>query len=152
MKKHISTKLLWKNYFFFLDLSRIFLFLWVLVSVTYKINFCQIKYIGLTPPTLSVCLGIAFCTSHVHVLPFFFQGVMVDFSPVNSTCVHCSRDPQTSLFSKFFIKNESHCIIHTFKSYFTTMFSVFNCIQTDPKTQLISWPNNKKTIITERTS
>ena len=49
--------------------------------------------------------------------------------------VHCSRDPQTSLFSKFFIKNESHSTIHTFKNYFATVFSVFSkisCIQTYP--------------------
>ena len=49
--------------------------------------------------------------------------------------VHCSRDPQTSLFSKFFIENESHSTIHTFKNYFATVFSVFSkisCIQTYP--------------------
>ena len=34
------------------------------------------------------------------------------------------------------IKNESYDTIHTFKIYFTTVFSVFSkisCIQTDPK-------------------
>ena len=29
-------------------------------------------------------------------------------------------------FSKFFFKTESHSIIHTFKNYFATMFSIFN--------------------------
>ena len=47
-------------------------------------------------------------------------------------------DPQISLFSNFFIKNGSHGTIYTFKNYFTTVFfsfqfSVFSCIQTDPK-------------------
>ena len=40
--------------------------------------------------------------------------------------VYCSRDPQISLFSNFFIKNESHDTIHTFKNYFVTVFSVFS--------------------------
>ena len=40
--------------------------------------------------------------------------------------VHCSQDPQTLLFSNFFIKNGSHGIIHTFKNYFVTVFSVFS--------------------------
>ena len=35
-------------------------------------------------------------------------------------------DPQTSLFSNFFIKNGSHSIIYTFKNYFVTVFSVFS--------------------------
>ena len=29
-------------------------------------------------------------------------------------------------FNKIFIKTQSHGIIHTFKNYFTTIFSVFN--------------------------
>ena len=40
--------------------------------------------------------------------------------------VYCSRDPQISLFSNFFIKNGSHDTIHTFKNYFVTVFSVFS--------------------------
>ena len=40
--------------------------------------------------------------------------------------IHCSRDPQTSLFSNFFIKNGSRNTIYTFKNYFTTVFSVFS--------------------------
>ena len=35
-------------------------------------------------------------------------------------------DPQITLFNNFFIKNESHGTIHTFKNYFATVFSVFN--------------------------
>ena len=43
-------------------------------------------------------------------------------------------NPQTSLFSKFLIKNGSHDTIHTFKNYFATVFSVsakISSIQTD---------------------
>ena len=39
--------------------------------------------------------------------------------------VHYSQDPQTSFFSNFFIKNRFHGIIHIFKNYFATIFSVF---------------------------
>jgi len=45
---------------------------------------------------------------------------------VNSALVHCSRDPQISLFSNFFIKNRSQGIIHIFKNYFVTVFLIFN--------------------------
>ena len=38
--------------------------------------------------------------------------------------VHCLQNPQTFLFSNFFIKNGSHNTIHTFKNYFATVFSV----------------------------
>ena len=44
---------------------------------------------------------------------------------------HCSWDPQL-LYSKKNIKNGSYNTIHTFKNYFTTIFSVLskiNCIQ-----------------------
>ena len=57
---------------------------------------------------------------------FFFLAAVVDFSPVNSAPMHCSRDPQNSLFSNFFIKNGSHGTIHTFKNCFTIVFSVFS--------------------------
>ena len=35
-------------------------------------------------------------------------------------------DLQISLFSNFFIKNESHSTIHTFKNYLAIVFSVFS--------------------------
>ena len=52
--------------------------------------------------------------------------------PVNNI-----QDPQTSLFSNIFIKNESYGTIYTFKNYFVTVFLVFSfnkisSIQTDP--------------------
>ena len=47
--------------------------------------------------------------------------------------VHCLHDLQISHFNNFFIKNGSHDTLHTFKNYFVTIFSVFSCIQTDPK-------------------
>ena len=45
-------------------------------------------------------------------------------------------NPQIPFFINFFIKNESHGTIHTFKNYFTTVFLVFSFskisfIQTD---------------------
>ena len=39
-----------------------------------------------------------------------------------------ARDSQISFFSNFFITNESHGTIHTFKNYFTTVFLVFSKI------------------------
>ena len=47
--------------------------------------------------------------------------------------VHCSRDPQVFYSAKKNFKTESHGIIYTFKNYFATVFSVFSCIQMDPK-------------------
>ena len=72
----------------------------------------------------------------IHVIAFlFFLVTVVDFFPMNSV-----RDPQTSLFNNFFIKNWSHGTIHTFKNYFTTVFLVFSfskisSIQMDSKSQ-----------------
>ena len=68
---------------------------------------------------------------------FSFQPQWLTRSSVNSALVHCSRTPQTLFFINFFIKNGSHSIIHTFKNYFATVFSVFSfnkisSIQTDP--------------------
>ena len=40
--------------------------------------------------------------------------------------MHYLRDLQTLLFSNFFIKNESHGTIYTFKNYFAIVFSVFS--------------------------
>ena len=54
--------------------------------------------------------------------------------------VHCSWDPQILyLGKKKNFKTGSQSIIHTFKNYFATVFSVFskiNGIQTDPKSQI----------------
>ena len=69
--------------------------------------------------------------------PCFFLTAVVDFSPVNSVSVHCLCDPQTSLFSNFFIKNGSHGTIHTFKNYFATVFSVFNKNKLYPNNPLV---------------
>ena len=95
--------------------------------------------------------GSGFCVLRLHFFFFFFsfffplllhtrlgeqmttvheqQPYIVDFStPFISPVylVNSAQDPQTSLFSNFFIKNGSHNTIHTFKNYFTTVFSVFN--------------------------
>ena len=61
-----------------------------------------------------------------------------DFSAIFNTSVgpvNSARNPQTSLFSNFFMKNGSHDTIHTFKNYFVTVFSVsakISSIQTNP--------------------
>ena len=59
------------------------------------------------------------------LLFFFFLAVNVDFLREQCTCA-LFTDPQKSLFNNFFIKNGSHNIIHIFKNYFVTMFSVFS--------------------------
>ena len=55
---------------------------------------------------------------------FFFQPHYLTKSIENSIQVHCSWISQILLFSHFFIKNGSHSIIHTFKNYFISVFSV----------------------------
>ena len=47
-------------------------------------------------------------------------------------------DPQISFFNKIFIKNRSHGTIHTFKNYFTIVFSVLNKISGYPEGPLVS--------------
>ena len=61
----------------------------------------------------------------VFSLFFFFLKRACGYYEFSMGPVHCSRDPQTFLFSKFFIKNESYGTIHTFKNYFATVFSIF---------------------------
>ena len=71
-------------------------------------------------------------TFRVHVCTFFFFfffffAVVIFDQFSGEQCIHeLFMDPQISLFSNFFIKNGSHSIIHTFKNYFVTVFTVFN--------------------------
>ena len=80
---------------------------------------------------------ISVCVFQAHSFLFFYPAVVVD-QVFHEQCIRALfMDPQTSLFSNFFIKNGSHGTIYTFKNYFTTVFSVFsfskiNSIQTDP--------------------
>ena len=74
-----------------------------------------------------------FCVSHL----FFFFSNLKCVSVLSSGSVHYSWDSQISFFNKTFIKNESHGIIHTFKNYVVTVFSIFSFqqisgIQMDP--------------------
>ena len=85
--------------------------------------------------------AVAFLCLFFFCLPLFltFQHVYCTLF-INSCTVHNKisggmhtsgshllfTDPQTSLFSNFFIKNGSHDTIHTFKNYFATVFSVFS--------------------------
>jgi len=54
----------------------------------------------------------------------FIQPAIVDKSTMNNAPVHCSRVPQITFFSNFFIKNRSHSTIYIFKNYFTTVLSI----------------------------
>ena len=70
---------------------------------------------------------------------FFFLSVFLWLYATLVGPVHCSRDPQTSFFSNFDVKNRSHGTIHIFKNYFTIVFSIFNKksgIQTHPYCKL----------------
>ena len=82
--------------------------------------------------------GYCSCTVQWTVAEFFWL-----FS-TSVDPVHCSRNPQTLLFSNFFIKNRSHGTIYTFKNYFAIVFSVFSfskiiSIQTDPMSELCTY-------------
>ena len=58
--------------------------------------------------------------------------------------VHCSQDPQTSFFSKNFIKNGSHDTIYIFKNYLVIVFSIFSFYQN-------KWyPNTPKVFVWQR--
>ena len=63
----------------------------------------------------------------IHALQIFSDRVHCSalFMHCSALFTHCSWDPQ-ALYSENNIKNESHNTIHTFKIYFTTVFSVFN--------------------------
>ena len=86
-------------------------------------------------------IGVCVFQARIFSLSFFFSTVAVVDQIFREQYIRALfTDPQTSLFNNFFIKNESHGIIHTFKNYFATVFSVFNfskisSIQMDPKSQ-----------------
>ena len=70
---------------------------------------------------------------------FYFLSVFLWLYATLVGPVHCSRDPQTSFFSNFDVKNRSHGIIHIFKNYFTIVFLIFSKkkgIQTQPYCKL----------------
>ena len=95
--------------------------------------FIHLKIISLFRARLDSAFAHLHFENHVSFF-FLFQQHYLTKSTINSAQVHCSWIPQISLFSHFFIKNESHNIIHTFKNHFATMFSILtkiNLIQTD---------------------
>ena len=55
---------------------------------------------------------------------FFGSAAIVDFVNCEQCICALFMVPQITLFSNFFIKNESHSTIYTFKNYFATVFSV----------------------------
>ena len=92
--------------------------------------------------------GCGYCSCTVQwtvAANFDFSNI---FGPITTYRV-LFTDPQISLFNNFFIKNESYDTIYTFKNYFATVFfsfqfqfSVFRCIQTDPKKR--EWEKEKE--------
>ena len=96
--------------------------------------------------------GYCSCTVQLTVAAKFDFSIF--FQPISAHRA-LFMDPQISLFNNFFIKNGSHGTIYTFKIYFATVFfsfqfqfSVFSCIQTDPKSCNHSIPTftNKHTL------
>ena len=67
------------------------------------------------------CLSMVHGTHHLFDQQAFYVGIDLLVGPV-----YCSRDPQTSFFSNFFIKNGSHSTLNTFKNYFVSVFLVFS--------------------------
>ena len=65
---------------------------------------------------------LRFCSAVFSFFFFFFFLVKSAFVDFSTDALF--TDPQITFFSNFFIKNESHGTIHTFKNYFTTVFSV----------------------------
>ena len=112
------------------------IFIWIINKFTYyyvrwKVScYCIIRVLNnySISHKLSICLDWAY---FLRVCGFFFF-LMHAFQPetkcnVHALFIHCSWDPQP-LYSekKKKIKNESHDIIHIFKNYFITVFSVFS--------------------------
>ena len=64
---------------------------------------------------------------------------------VNGAFMHCLWTHKLHFSATFFIKNESHDTIHTFKNYFATMFSVsvfsFSTNKLNPNGPLVDHPN-----------
>ena len=86
------------------------------------------------PTCLHLAFFIFFFGTHLRDKPHYYDycswtvAAMFDFfhpfQHISGSRV-LFRDPQTSLFSNFFIKNRSHGTIHTFKNYFATVFFSF---------------------------
>ena len=71
-----------------------------------------------------ICETYGYCSCTVQwtiVAKFDFS---YSFQPISTYCA-LFTDLQISLFNNFFIKNESHGTIYTFKSYFATVFFSF---------------------------
>ena len=66
------------------------------------------------------------CSASAFQWFFFFFTLRGTFQCFLMNSVYYLWNPQTSFFNKIFIKNRSYGTIHTFKNYFTIMFSVFN--------------------------
>ena len=104
------------------------MFLYILVAFGFKLScVCVLHFL------------LLFFSFFFHA--FCFRGELSLFTHCRSTVHALFTGPTLTLFrKKIKIKNGSHDIIHTFKNYFVTIFSVFNkisYIQIDPL--LIDW-------------
>ena len=105
-----------------------------------------------TDEKLAYCICVSFCLFVCFFFPsvffFFFSRAFLWRLAFQVRPVHCSRDLQTSFFSKTFIKNGSHGTIHTFKNYLLHcfQFSIFSLQQNKQysNTFLMSTFKNKK--------
>ena len=118
-------------------------------KVIFGNHVCVCVYVFLFCFFLCVCETCGYCIWTV-TTQFDFSYLFQPISAYRALFI----DPQISLFSNFFIKNESHEIIRIFKNYFVTVFfsfqfqfSVFSCIQTDPKCRMFFVVNGKQTSI-----
>ena len=76
---------------------------------------------------LSIWIGLISCASAFFILFFLMHAFQLETKcNIYALFIHCLWDPQLLYFEKKKIKNGSHDIIHTFKNYFVTVFSVFS--------------------------
>ena len=81
-----------------------------------------------------VCIWVGVSCVSVSAFFFFFFTRFLptcgycsfDQYSVNSTSVYCSRTHKFHFFINFFIKNESHGTMYTFKNYFAIVISAIN--------------------------
>ena len=86
----------------------------------FNLNFCLSKH-NIKPYLVLVWVLIILSASAFSSVSRFFFSLRSAFQCFPVAPVHCSQDPQTSFFTKTFIKNEFHSTIHIFKNYFATV-------------------------------
>jgi len=106
------------------------------MKVRFKVQNCIWEESGSREPmTLKIGYPFGYRLSRVCVCIFLFKYVLWLWC-FSSRSHALYTGPTNIFFSKIFIKSESHGTIHTFKNYFTIVFSVFSKIsdiQTHPE-------------------